>query len=174
MLEALLDEAGTGWADLDALTTCTGPGNFTGIRLGVAAARGLSMALGIPAIGVSLFEALAEGWSGPVLALADNRRGGASGQVFRDGLPLTPPVGALAELGALPPGTVCVGFAAAETAAALGLKVGGAAPLAAPEAIARRALARHGTNAGPPVPLYLRPADATPSSEPAPVLLDDA
>jgi tRNA threonylcarbamoyl adenosine modification protein YeaZ len=174
MLEELLLEAGSGWVELDALAVCTGPGNFTGIRLGVAAARGLSMALGIPAMGVSLFEALAEGRSGAVLTLADNRRGGASGQMFRDGAPVAPPVGALEDLGDLPPGTICVGFAAAETGAALGLEAGDPTPLVTPEAIARAGLVRRGTTAGPPVPLYLRAADAAPPSELAPVLLDDA
>ena len=59
MLEAMLAEAGVGWAALDGLAVCTGPGNFTGLRIAVAAVRGLALALGVPAVGVTAFEALA-------------------------------------------------------------------------------------------------------------------
>jgi tRNA threonylcarbamoyladenosine biosynthesis protein TsaB len=61
MLEEVLDEAGVAWAGLDAVAVCVGPGNFTGLRLSVAAARGLALSLGKPAVGVTRFEALAEG-----------------------------------------------------------------------------------------------------------------
>ncbi|MGR3467734.1 MAG: tRNA (adenosine(37)-N6)-threonylcarbamoyltransferase complex dimerization subunit type 1 TsaB [Shimia sp.] len=57
--EALLGQAGLGWRDLTRLAVCTGPGNFTGIRIGVSAVRGLALSLGVPAIGVSTFEAVA-------------------------------------------------------------------------------------------------------------------
>ena len=56
MLEELLEEAALTWRDLGALAVGIGPGNFTGIRISVSAARGLSMSLAIPAVGVSLFE----------------------------------------------------------------------------------------------------------------------
>ena len=48
MIEALLAEAGVGWGDLDGIGVCTGPGNFTGLRVAVAAARGLALALAHP------------------------------------------------------------------------------------------------------------------------------
>lgn len=57
MLENLLHAEGVVWAELDAIGVGIGPGNFTGIRISVAAARGLALGLGVPAIGVSLFEA---------------------------------------------------------------------------------------------------------------------
>ena len=41
---------------IEAIAVCTGPGNFTGARIGVAAARGLALSLGVPAIGVDRFE----------------------------------------------------------------------------------------------------------------------
>ncbi|WP_353535326.1 tRNA (adenosine(37)-N6)-threonylcarbamoyltransferase complex dimerization subunit type 1 TsaB [Cognatishimia sp. WU-CL00825] len=57
MLEKLLEQQNLTWTDLDAIGVGTGPGNFTGIRISVSAARGLALALKIPAIGVSTFEA---------------------------------------------------------------------------------------------------------------------
>ncbi|MDA9208177.1 tRNA (adenosine(37)-N6)-threonylcarbamoyltransferase complex dimerization subunit type 1 TsaB [Octadecabacter sp.] len=59
LLEELLVEHGQTWADLDAIGVGVGPGNFTGIRISVSAARGLAMGLCIPAVGVSMFETTA-------------------------------------------------------------------------------------------------------------------
>ena len=172
LLEEVLAAAGAGWADLDAIAVGTGPGNFTGIRLSVAAARGLALALDRPAIGVSLFEALAHGRPGPVLVLAENRRGAPFAQAFRDGVPLAPPVTGLEALPPLDPATLCLGFNAAEAAGSLGLHAGAEASLADPRAIAAAAMGRIAPDAPRPVPLYLRPADAAPSSVVPPVLLD--
>jgi tRNA threonylcarbamoyl adenosine modification protein YeaZ len=174
MLGAMLAEAGATWRDLAALGVCTGPGNFTGLRVGVAAARGLALGLGIPAVGVSVFETLAAR-PGPVLVtLADRRGGGVFAQAFRDGAPLWQPAAfAIADLPPLAPGTLCLGFAAGEIAAAYGLTAGSEDTRAALELLARIA-ANRADSAPRPVPLYLRPADATPSSEPLPRILDDA
>ena len=48
-------------SDIDAIAVCTGPGNFTGARIGVAAARGLALALDVPSVGVDRFECAAAG-----------------------------------------------------------------------------------------------------------------
>lgn len=153
MLAEVLAGAGVGWADLDAVAVGIGPGNFTGVRISVAAARGIALAAGIPAIGVSTLEALAEGAPRPVTAVADARRGAFYVQGFGpdrapalvEALPEGPWVGEVA--GAIPP----------------------TLPLA--EAIARIAVTRLDRPQPRPAPLYLRPADAAPPRDPPPVIL---
>lgn len=167
LLEEVLALAGAGWRDLAALGVGTGPGNFTGIRIAVAAARGLALSLRVPAIGVTGFEALVWGLPGPVLALIDARQGrlwaqagDAAPELLEAGAPLP------ARWSGLP----VAGHRAAEVAAALGSPVlAPAAPLA--EAIARVAAMRRGRNLPRPAPLYLRAADALPPSDPPPVIL---
>ncbi len=56
MLHELQHEYGIRWTDIAAIGVGTGPGNFTGIRIGVAAARGLALSLGVPTVGVTAFE----------------------------------------------------------------------------------------------------------------------
>lgn len=56
MLEAMLSAHSVTWSDLTSIGVGIGPGNFTGIRIAVSAARGLALGLGIPAIGVSAFD----------------------------------------------------------------------------------------------------------------------
>ncbi|MFZ1470880.1 MAG: tRNA (adenosine(37)-N6)-threonylcarbamoyltransferase complex dimerization subunit type 1 TsaB, partial [Paracoccaceae bacterium] len=83
LLTEVLAEAGLGWRDLTALGVCIGPGNFTGVRISVATARGLALALGIPAVGVTRLEALAHGLPRPLTVLEDARRGDVYAQEFR-------------------------------------------------------------------------------------------
>jgi tRNA threonylcarbamoyladenosine biosynthesis protein TsaB len=68
-VDALLRQAGVGPRDVSALALGVGPGSFTGIRIGLAAARGLALALDIPAAGVSTLDALAAGAPGAVPVL---------------------------------------------------------------------------------------------------------
>ena len=166
MLEEVLAETGLDWRDLAAIGVGTGPGNFTGVRISVAASRGLALSLGIPAIGVTTFEALSLGLSTSAVALVDARRG--SVWLAADDLPPGQAV-----LNALPDGLhgrAFVGHGADAAAAALGgTAVAPIYPL--PAAIALIAAARRGTAQPRPAPLYLRAADAAPPSDPPPVIL---
>src|SRR5919199_6259241 len=60
-VDALLRQGGAHPRDVDALAVGVGPGSFTGVRVGLATARGLALALGVPAAGVSTLAALAAG-----------------------------------------------------------------------------------------------------------------
>ncbi|QPC86508.1 tRNA (adenosine(37)-N6)-threonylcarbamoyltransferase complex dimerization subunit type 1 TsaB [Mesorhizobium sp. NBSH29] len=78
-IEDLLAQAGLDYAALDRIAVSVGPGSFTGVRVGVATARGLSLALKIPAIGITTIDALATEArqafpERPVLVAIDARR----------------------------------------------------------------------------------------------------
>jgi len=100
--EELLEQANAKPRDVQQLVVGTGPGSFTGVRMGLAAARSLAFAMELPLAGVSTLDALAAGAPGSVPVIDAGRR-----EVFTlvDGSPavLAPP-----EL-RLEPGTVCVG-----------------------------------------------------------------
>jgi len=103
-VDALLRQAGSRTADLEGLAVGIGPGSFTGVRVGLATARGLALALDLPAAGVSTLAALAAGAPG-ALPVVDARRR----EVFA--LAGEPVVVAPEDL-ELAGGTVCVGSGA--------------------------------------------------------------
>lgn len=164
--------AGKGWDDLTRLAVTVGPGSFTGIRVGVAAARGLALALDLPLTGITTLEALAAQTrirhpGRAVLAALDARRGEVYVQVFdADGRPLAGPRAmTLAAAGEM----VAGGMALCGSAARLLAGSSGASGLAfgpedaAPDIAAVAALAaRRPLTQEKPKPLYLRGADARP------------
>lgn len=58
VVETLMRKAGVAFADLDRVAVVVGPGSFTGVRVGVAFARGLGLSLDVPVVGVTSLEAL--------------------------------------------------------------------------------------------------------------------
>jgi tRNA threonylcarbamoyladenosine biosynthesis protein TsaB len=73
-VEELLEEAGLTAGDVDAIAVGTGPGSYTGLRMGLVTARTLSVSLGIPVAGVSTLDALAAGAPGAVPVLDGKRQ----------------------------------------------------------------------------------------------------
>jgi len=69
MIDDIMSATGLSASALDCVAVTTGPGSFTGIRVGIAAARGIAFAGGLPLIGISSFEAVAE--TVPAAALGD-------------------------------------------------------------------------------------------------------
>jgi tRNA threonylcarbamoyl adenosine modification protein YeaZ len=153
-LDALLRQASARAADVDAVVVGTGPGSFTGTRIGLAAARGLALALGVPAAGVSTLDALAAGAPGGE-PIVDAKRG----EVFVRGPRALPP-----ETLALPSGTVCVGDGALRhrgVLEALGLVVPPEEDERhLPRARFHAALAAEFTSADEIEPIYVRAPDA--------------
>lgn len=99
LIEQALGQAEVGWDDVERICVGTGPGGFTGLRVGVSTARALAQARDLPLVGVSSLEALARGVElvgeqeldlpghpdvhGPVLAVLDARRGEVFVAAFR-------------------------------------------------------------------------------------------
>jgi tRNA threonylcarbamoyladenosine biosynthesis protein TsaB len=161
MTHEVMDAAGLAFSAVDRIAVTVGPGSFTGLRVGLAFAKGLALALDRPCVGVGTLEALAASVdpAGRHIAAIDAGRGHVFLQAFEDGRPLMAPdnlplhtaAARVAELGA---GAVLVGPGA--HLVALGASVNAiAAP--SPEAVARLAAA---APLVPPRPLYLRAPDA--------------
>ncbi len=86
MAQDLLKQCGLAACDVDALAVAQGPGSFTGVRIGVAAAKGFAWGLELPLVGVSTLEAMAEAlgaWQGYVCPVMDARRSQVYNALFR-------------------------------------------------------------------------------------------
>ncbi|MEO0751384.1 MAG: tRNA (adenosine(37)-N6)-threonylcarbamoyltransferase complex dimerization subunit type 1 TsaB [Pseudomonadota bacterium] len=147
LLEDMLAAHSVGWSDLARLGVGVGPGNFSGIRISVSAARGLALSLGIPAIGVTTFETTAltaPHTQIPAVPAPQNQVYIAPSGTAPHLIPISD-----APAIALPP----------------------------PGAILAQNIARIAAQSAPPfarpAPLYVKPADAAPARDTPPRLLDD-
>ena len=189
MIAAIADAAGVAPLDLDRVAVAVGPGGFTGIRAGIAAAQGIALAVDAALIGVTCFAAVAAPLqlrgpgTAPLLVALDSRRAELYVQLFgAPGAPLSQPT-------ALPPadlpdliaasatgGRLIVAGDAAEIAAAALCNAVDAVVLPETAADARGVVAAlrpewRGGGVGPAAPLYLRPPDVTLPKTPEPIAL---
>lgn len=172
MIESVMAEAKIDFAALDRIAATCGPGSFTGVRIGIAAARGLALAIGRVAIGVSTTAALAGAVSDDerqesdvVVAAIDSQRGDLFAQMFERGDGgLSPVVNVTREKLAAMIGdrkVVVVGDGTEAVVAVLSSAVRSrASSLCDPALVASIAATRPAEPAGP-VPIYARAPDVT-------------
>jgi tRNA threonylcarbamoyladenosine biosynthesis protein TsaB len=180
MIISVMREAGRQFRDLDLVAVTVGPGAFTGLRVGLAAARGIALAAGLPCFGVTTLEVIAEAIDWPTLAhrpalvVLDNRQGGAYAQLYQADRALEPAsiqsiqvlverhAGApIAVAGDVPPPLIAALRALGSAVEAIAVPpyptAGRVAAIAA-----RRWLAGERPSA-PPAPLYLQPPTTGPA-----------
>ena len=147
--------------DLTHIVVCVGPGSFTGVRIGLATARGLGLALRIPVLGISNFAATAHTIAHPVKVILDSKRCDYFVQDFgADGCPLNEPmIQTQEQLEALP------SFIATGNALSLlkenGFSVQSVFPTQPLALAAIHYALQHPQQILQPHPLYLRDADVT-------------
>jgi tRNA threonylcarbamoyladenosine biosynthesis protein TsaB len=177
MVGEILRESRLTYADLQRIAVTTGPGSFTGVRVGLAAARALALALDIPAVGVGSLDALMRGAlpgraDGSVAALLDARRGEvyamardiASRAVLLEPIAASPETIA-ARLGAMRKPLVLTGAGAPLVLAALGeatAEIAGTSDVADIAEVAQLGIAA--SIGDPPLATYVRGADAKPQT----------
>lgn len=179
LIDETVNEAGLIPADLDQIAVTLGPGTFTGVRIGVAAARGLALSSKLPVVGITSLHAIAlcaiafEAPSGPVASLIDARRDeiylgvyGPDGKELR--APMAVPVsGAHEHLGQ--DALVLAGSGAKLIAVKLPRCSLSRSPDLPEARLWVPAVAVMEAQATPPLPLYLRAPDAKPPAADASV-----
>ena len=177
LIARVMDRADIDFATLERIAVTVGPGSFTGLRVGIAAARGIALAGAKPAVGLSTLASLAaplisEDDSGQVVAAIDARHGQVYFQLFGSGgrTLMAPRIATLRDaVRAATAGSVrIVGTAAGELAAIWPREYDPPLSVEQREAPDIEWVARLGAAAaegyGPPKPLYLRAPDAQPQS----------
>lgn len=100
MISAILEKSGFGYQDLTQINVTAGPGSFTGVRVGLATAKALALALNIPLYAFSTLDVIAThiGITEKSLIVIDTKRGDYYGQVFEAGSSIdSPRIWSLAE-----------------------------------------------------------------------------
>lgn len=172
MVAEVMAASGLAFADIDRIAVTTGPGTFTGVRIGLAFARGLGLALGIPVIGIDSLSAIAanEPAHAPLLVVSDARNGEVYAARFDaerkliSGPGVTTAVRASEELSS---NMLILGTATSTVIAASGradVSASRVNPLPVASHFAR--LAASALPGPMPAPLYLRAPDAKPQSVP--------
>lgn len=162
MMDACLKHASVPYSSLDKIAVTIGPGSFTGVRVGMAVARGLSLSMDIPVIGVSTLdacEAVSRNHKGDIISLLDAKRGELYAKVS-GGKPFVATYQVLEEMLTGKKLAACGNGAAilnAETS--LDLPIIHENSASDIEIVARLASKMKPSDA-PPEPLYLRSADA--------------
>lgn len=167
LVSEVLAEAGVPFADLGRIAVTVGPGSFTGLRVGLAFAKGLGAALGLPVIGIGTLEAMGaplSGEPGLVAVVLEAKRGQVYFQAFEKAQALTAPAGLnidaaaalLVELSRTGPVTLAGSGTDHLSAVAPSARIVKSDQVD-PGWVARLAAARAPT---PPRPLYLRAPDA--------------
>ncbi len=181
MIEAVMAEAGCGFPDLTRIAVTAGPGSFTGVRAGLAAARGFALALNAPIVSATSLEVMAAACvaelpprelEGGFAVAHDARRGEFYVQLFSaDGAPLGPPEALHLDMAlqTLPPSARTVAGSGAQAiagfASAQGRSLRAVLPELLPQAVYLARIAAIRTPSDhPPTPLYLRPPDAKPQT----------
>lgn len=164
MAQAVMADAGLAFDRLQRIAVTVGPGSFTGLRVGIAFAKGLALALDLPAVGIGTLEALAAEAEGLVFPTIDARRGQLYLQAFEDGRALMAPDALAAETAAARVAELSRGrpFTLVGSGAALLADLAPGARVIPAEGADARHVARLAA-ARPPAPLkplYLRAPDA--------------
>lgn len=173
LIGEVMTEAGLGLDAVERFAVTTGPGSFTGIRVGIAAIRGFALVSGAPAVGFSTLavhaaSARAEAGERPVLAALPAKGGEVFAQLFGpQGETLSEPsVGAPEHFAwiAAAAGATLAGAGAPAVAGAMGGSAAVIHDRSAPDIGALLRLAVVGGGASPPRPLYVKAPDAVPAA----------
>jgi tRNA threonylcarbamoyladenosine biosynthesis protein TsaB len=180
MIAEVMATAGRTFADIERFAVTIGPGTFTGVRVGVAAARAFALSAGRPVVGISSLEVIAtrgrtllgpSAASRPLMVAVDARRGalycalrGTSDEAF-DGAPALLTTEAAAAL-AREHDALVIGSGAPLVAEAAGTDIETALPTIEPHARFLAQLAADRPPSGTVSPLYLRAPDVKPQPQP--------